>query len=666
MTKSEAVKLHNELLKKIRKWDEEYYQKAQPTVTDREYDERLAELIELEKQFPDLATPDSPSQRVGGAPLEGFEQVAHAVPMQSLDNTYSSGELEAFVDRVLKGLPSNANADFTVEPKVDGVAVSLRYENGKFVRGCTRGDGVTGDDITANLRTIRALPLQLPRPIPVLEVRGEVYFPKAGFARLNAQQQAAGLPLFANPRNTAAGTLRQLDSKLVAKRALSIVLYGAGEMEGVECADQMTFFKLLKELGFPIPEKVWLCRDKAQLTRAIEELETLRSRFAYDTDGAVVKLNSWPLRERLGSTAKAPRWAIAYKYAAAQAVTRLRDVTFQVGRTGVITPVAELEPVLLAGSTISRATLHNFDEIKRKDIRIGDSVVIEKAGEVIPAVVEVVTRERTGREKKIEPPQECPACGKKPQWEGIFLRCSNPHCAAQRRKRIQHFAHRGAMDIEGLGEALVEQLVDKELVEDIADIYDLKLEQLLELERMGEKSAANLLEAIQKSKQQDLWRLIFGLGILHIGEGAARELARHFGSIDKLAKATQEELEEIPEIGEVMARSLIEYFADETNVKRLERLRRAGLNFKAPEKKTVAVSAITGKTFVITGSLSRPRDEIADFIREHGGKVAGSVSKKTDYLVVGEDAGSKLEQAKKLGVAILSENDLVGLARQRT
>jgi DNA ligase (NAD+) len=657
-----AAKKHRELMEKIQKLDRAYYQEAQPLVSDQEYDRLYRELIDLETAHPELDTSDSPSRRVGGEPLAHFTSVAHAIPMQSLDNTYSAGELEAFVDRVQKALEGE-KLGFVIEPKIDGVAVSVRYEKGKFVQGLTRGDGTRGDDITANLRTIRQLPLEIKHHAPVLEVRGEVYFPSAAFEKVNQEQEAAGKPLYANPRNTAAGTLKQLDSKLVAKRRLSIVLYGPGELVGVECESQQEWLKLIEKAGLPVPEKTWFATTKAELLAAIKAMDLARKKFAYATDGAVVKLNEWRLRKALGTTSKAPRWAIAYKYSAEKAVTTLETVTFQVGRTGVITPVAELKPVQLAGSTVARATLHNFEEIKRKDIRLGDHVNIEKAGEVIPAVLGAVIDARTGREKAITPPTQCPACETELGWDGIFLRCPNPSCPAQTQRRIQHFAQRGAMDIDGLGESLVEQLVEAKLAKDPADLYDLALEPLSNLERMAEKSAQNVLDGIAASKKADLWRLIFGLGILHVGAGSARALATHFGSLDAIAQATGEQLCEVRDIGEVVAQSIVHWFAQKENQKLVERLRHAGLNFKAQQTAVRAAKPnFAGKTFVITGTLSEPREDIKERIIAWGGKVSGSVSQKTDYVVAGENAGSKLEDARRLGIKVLDERQLAELA----
>ena len=656
---------HQELSELLHACDKAYYVDAQPLMADSDYDKLYRELVDLEKAHPSLITPESPSQRVGGAPLLGFAQVQHAIPMQSLDNTYSAEEVEGFVDRLYRSLPHvpAESLTFTVEPKIDGVAVSVRYENGRFVLGATRGDGVTGDDITENLRTIRAMPLKLKNPIPVLEARGEVYFPSASFARLNSARAAAGEATFANPRNAAAGSLKQLDPKLVAKRPLSVVLYGPGQVQGYQCISHSDWLAYLKDQGLPTPERVWHCRNKAELLAAIEELNQVRHTFAYETDGAVIKLNDWRLRADLGSTSKAPRWAMAYKYKAEQAVTQLHAVTFQVGRTGTITPVAELTPVLLAGSTVARATLHNFEEIKRKDIRIGDAVTIAKAGEVIPAVLGVVLDQRTGAETPIVPPTQCPACAGALAWDGIFLRCTNPQCSAQVKRRVQHFAHRGAMDIEGMGESLVEQLVDRGLVKDIADIYGLTMERLLTLDRMAKKSAQNILDGIEASKKRDLWRLIFGLGILHVGAGSGRALSEHFSSLDAVASASEEELKRINDVGDVVAASVASWFRVPENKDRIEKLRGYGLQFASSGR---AASAATGpfldKSFVITGTLSKSRDEVAEFIRQHGGKIASSVSKKTDYLVAGEEAGSKLAKAQQLGVRIVTESQLMELA----
>ena len=675
MTLKDAQTRHAELTEQIRAHDHAYYVLAHPVISDREYDRLYHELLELEKGFPELATADSPSQRVGGQPLAEFTSVQHLTPMLSLDNTYSQEEVRKFVNRVQRILPRES-LDWTVEPKVDGVAISLRYEDGLLTMGATRGDGVTGDDITANLKTIRSIPLKLKagghRLPGLFEVRGEVYMTLAGFKKLNVEREAAGEEPFANPRNSTAGSLKQLDPKLVAKRPLDVVLYGTGQIEGAwKPASQVELLAWLKALGFKTPEKVWPCGSPEQLLQAIEELDRARGKFAYETDGAVIKLNSFGLRERLGYTSKAPRWAIAYKYAAERAETKLNAITIQVGRTGALTPVAELEPVFLAGSTVSRATLHNEEELRRKDIRVGDTVMIEKAGEVIPAVVGVALEKRSGLEKVFEFPKTCPECagpvsrstGLVMGDPGVVLRCTNADCPAQIRGRIEHWCSRGAMDIEGAGEVLVEQLVKNTLVRDVADLYSLKLDQLVALDRMGEKSAQNLLDGIQASKSRDLWRLIFGLGILHVGAGVAKALGRGFATLEDLCKAGLDQLNEIEDIGSVIAQSLVQWFGEKRNQDMTERLRAAGMNFSSSiYSPQAAQGRFAGKTFVLTGTLpSLTREQAASRIEALGGKVSSSVSKKTDFVVAGEEAGSKLEKAQKLGVRILNEAEFMKL-----
>lgn len=677
MTHAQAQARHAALADEIRRHDHAYYVEAKPRISDAEYDRLYRELLDLEKQFPDLDTPDSPSQRVGGTPLSAFQPHSHAVPMMSLDNTYSQEEVRLFVARVQKLLPDEP-LEWTVEPKVDGLAISLRYEDCVFTVGATRGDGATGDDITANLKTIRSIPLRLERKtggttVPdVLEVRGEVFLTLAGFKKLNIERVAAGEEAFANPRNAAAGSLKQLDPKLVAPRPLDIVLCGLGEVRTASDTPQtqVEMIAWLKSLGFKTPEKTWLCRSVEELFDAINALDKIRRGFNYETDGAVIKLNSFAQREKIGATAKAPRWAMAYKYAAEQAETKLKAITIQVGRTGALTPVAELEPVFLAGSTISRATLHNEDELRRKDIRIGDTVIIEKAGEVIPAVVGVVTARRTGHEKHFEFPKNCPECGSKvsrgsDEDEAVVWRCVNPDCPAQVCGRIEHWCARGAMDIEGGGEVLAAQLVKSGLVRDVADLYSLKLDELANLERMAEKSAQNFLDGLAASKKRDLWRLLFGLGILHVGTGVAKSLGRSFATLDDLLAASVDQLTEIEDVGEVIALSLAQWQGDERNRKLIERLRKAGLNFdSALFQPQSAPGPLAGKTFVLTGTLpTLKREEAAAKIEALGGKVSGSVSKKTHYVVAGDEAGSKLEKAQKLGVPVLDEAQFLELCR---
>jgi DNA ligase (NAD+) len=635
-----------------------YYQHAAPEITDKEFDALLRELQDIEKAHPELITPDSPTQRVGGAPLEGFSQIAHTVPMMSLDNTYSEEELREFYVRLQKGL-NKESILCTVEPKVDGVAVSVRYENGVLKHAVTRGDGRVGDDITQNLKTIRSLPLRLPKIVPqTFEVRGEVYMDRAGFDTLNREREEAGEPLYANPRNTTAGSLKQLDPKEVAKRPLSVLFYGLGDAGDAALSSQTDIMKLLADCGLPRAKEdfIWRCESADELISAIREMDVKRKTLPYETDGAVIKVDSFKEQQDLGSTSKAPRWAIAYKYAAEQAETKLLAVDIQVGRTGALTPVARLEPVFLSGSTVSNATLHNFEEIERKDIRVGDFVIIEKAGEIIPAVVSVSKDKRTGAEVVVPVPTQCPVCGSgvvKDKGQ-VAIRCSNPDCSEQVKRRLEHFTARGAMDIRGLGEQMVAQLVDAKLADDPADFYDLNELMLAKLERQGAKSIDNLLKGIQESKQQPPWRLVFGLGILHVGASSARSVMDHFGSIDDLAKAEIVDLLKVQDIGDIVAQSIHAWFRDERNVRLLNRLRSAGLLFSNP-KIEQASDKLVGTTWVITGTLSQGREEIADIIRANGGKVSSSVSAKTSYLLAGEEAGSKLEKATKLKVKVLSE-----------
>jgi len=677
MNVSEAKTRHAQLVEEIRGHDHAYYVLAQPTISDQEYDRLYRQLIDLEREFPELVTSDSPTQRVGGEPLKAFKPAPHLQPMLSLDNTYSQAELREFANRVQRLLP-HETLDWMVEPKIDGVAVNLRYEKGALACGSTRGDGTTGDDITANLATIRSIPMKLRAGKrggypALLEVRGEVYLTKTGFEKLNRERKAAEQETFANPRNAAAGSLKQLDPRIVARRPLDVVLYGVGQVEGAAEQPQQhdELLAWLKSLGFKTPEKTWHCSSAEELVAAIDELDKVRRKFPYETDGAVIKLNSFAQREKAGFTAKAPRWAIAYKYAAEQAETKLRAVTVQVGRTGALTPVAELDPVFLAGSTISRATLHNQDYIRQKDIRVGDTVTIEKAGEVIPAVVDVVLTRRTGQEVPFRFPQTCPECGSKISRapglvegdEGVVWRCLNPDCPAQVRGRIEHWCARGAMDIEGGGEVLVRQLVQSGLVRDVADLYSLKLNEVAGLERMAEKSAQNFLDGVQASKQRDLWRLLYGLGILHVGAGVAKALGRCFATLDDVFAASLDHLTECEDVGEVIAQSIVQWHGDQRNRGLLERLRKAGLNFKsALYQPARAAVALAGKTFVLTGTLpTLKREEAAAKIEAAGGKVTSSVSKKTDYVVAGYDAGSKLAKAQKLGVKIINEEELTKL-----
>ena len=665
MSAAGPKKRHAVLAEGICRHDHAYYVLAKPSISDLEYDRLYRELLDLEEAHPDLLTADSPSQRVGSKPVNEFPEHRHALPMMSLDNTYSFEELNEFLQRVEKLLPE-AELGWTIEPKFDGLAVSLRYEDGVLAVGATRGDGMSGDDITGNLKTIRGIPLRLRGDAPrVLEVRGEVFMSKAGFARMNERRKAEGEEPFANPRNAAAGSLKMLNPKVVAGRPLGIWLYGLGEVNEGMPATQIEVMDWLDELGFPTPERIWTGRTHDDLVASINELDELRHELDCETDGAVVKLNNLALREYCGATAKAPRWAIAYKYATEQAETVLNDITVQVGRTGALTPVAELDPVLVAGTTVSRATLHNEEELVRKDIRVGDTVVIEKAGEIIPAVVRVVPDKRPDGTKPFVLPKVCPECGSKAaKDEGeVVWRCPNPDCPAQLRGRLEHWCARGAMDVEGGGEVLVRQLVGQGLVLDVGELYKLSVAEVAGLERMAEKSAQNFIEGLEASKEKDLWRMVFGLGILHVGAGVAKALCRRFKTMDELMDASEEELVAIDDVGGVIARSVHGWFGNPENRALVQRLRKAELNFESSIYQPVDASGLlAGKTLVLTGTLPNlKRHEAAAFIEAVAGKVAGTVSKKTDYVVAGEAAGSKLEKAEKLGVAVIDEGELLRL-----
>ena len=671
-----------------------YYVEARPEISDREFDRLLRELQDLEAAHPDLATPDSPTQRVGGAPLAGFRQVKHAMPMMSLDNTYSVEEMREFDARIRKALGVES-VDYVLEPKVDGVSISLRYEHGVLAVAATRGDGKTGDDVTANAKTIRSIPLRIPTDAPTFEVRGEAYLGKAAFAKLNAERARAGEELFANPRNATAGSLKLLDPKVVAARPLAAVLYATGELVGAEFETQADVLRGLGKLGFPTAKLWWECRGIDEVIARAEELQQREGELEYEMDGAVVKVNRLALWRQLGTTAKAPRFAMAYKYSHEQAQTTLKAITLQVGRTGVLTPVAELEPVELAGSTIARATLHNEDEIRRKDIRVGDAVIIEKAGEVIPAVVAVVPEKR--------PPDavpfdlfahaggQCPACGggivRDP--EAAAWRCENLDCPAQIRGRIEHFVSRKAMNVDGFGEAIVEALTSEvhvsektddglfgakteekvlpPAVRDVADLYALTPEAI-ELRRPNRVAdakkqtmvlARKLVAAIAASKNNELWRLIHGLGIPNVGEGLARSLAQALGSLDAVMAADGETLAKVRDVGEIVARSVREFFDNARNGSVIEKLRRAGVRFDRVEQ--IAAGAdrdgyFFGKRVVLTGTLAQfTREQAQEELRKRGATVAETVGKTTQVVVAGADAGSKLDKAKALGILVLDE-----------
>jgi DNA ligase (NAD+) len=660
---AQAKQRIEELRAEIERHNRLYYIDAAPEITDREYDALLQSLEDLEQQFPELASPTSPTRRVGGAPLEHFENVRHAVPMMSLSNTYSKEELVEFDRRIRKLLPEEVFS-YILEPKIDGVAISLRYENGELVQALTRGDGTTGDDVTANIRTINSIPLRLADMMPpaVLEVRGEIYMDTSGFAKLNERRQEAGMEPFANPRNACAGSLKQLDPREVAKRPLDAIFYATGELDGMTFDTHEKMLQTLRNYGLRITPNYWLRSSIEEILDQLDELESMRHAFPFEMDGGVIKVNERRLYEPLGSTAKSPRWAVAYKYEPEQAETILHAISIQVGRTGVLTPVAELEPVQLAGTTVKRATLHNEDEIRRKDIKVGDRVVVEKAGEIIPAVVRVVTDQRTGSEQDFTMPTACPVCGgdvEKREGE-VALRCINLQCPAQVKNWLAHFASRGAMDINGLGESLVEQLVDSGLVKNPAELYSLTKAEVLGLERMGEKSADNLIQGIEESKARPFERVLFGLGIRHVGKGAAILLAKAFKNIEALMAADPEQLESIRDIGPIVGRSVVDNFKSPDTRAVIDRLRKAGVNFEQEEE--VGSTELEGLTFVLTGSLdTMTRDEAGEKIRARGGTVSSSVSKNTSYLVAGESAGSKLDKAEALGVTVLTEEQLIAL-----
>lgn len=661
MDKREAEQRIQELRDLLNEYNYQYYVLDSPTVPDSEYDRLMQELMKLEEQFPELITPNSPTQRVGGEPLDAFEKVEHAVPMLSLSNAFNEQDLRDFDRRVRERIGSNVA--YVCELKIDGLAVALTYENGEFVQGATRGDGAIGEDITNNLKTIRSIPLTLKKRVN-LEVRGEVFMPKRSFLQLNEMREKQGEPLFANPRNAAAGSLRQLDPKIAASRNLDIFVYGIGVMEGIEVDSHSEGLEVLRTLGFKVNPEWKRCNSIDEVIQFLEGWFEKRPTLPYEIDGIVIKVDSLYQQEQLGATAKSPRWAIAYKFPAEEVATKLIDIELSVGRTGVVTPTAILEPVTVAGTTVRRASLHNEDLIKEKDIRIGDTVIVHKAGDIIPEVTQVIFDRRTGEEKPFHMPAHCPACGSDLVRldDEVALRCLNPKCPAQIVEGIIHFASRDAMNIEGLGEKVVKQLYDEGLIKDVADLYKLKKEELVQLERMGEKSSDNLLRAIERSKENSLERLLFGLGIRFVGAKAAKTLAETCLTLDNLMAKTREELQQIDEIGEKMADSIVRYFEKEEVQELIAELRELGVNMAYKgvkrDKSEHIDSIFAGKTVVLTGKLaSFTRSEAKAEIEARGGKVTGSVSKNTDIVIAGEDAGSKLEKAQQLGVKIMDEEE---------
>jgi DNA ligase (NAD+) len=658
---SEAGKRIEELKKAIRRHDRLYYVINKPEISDGEYDRLYRSLRELEAEFPELVTADSPTQRVGGAPSKGFATVKHIVPMLSMDNTYSADEIRDFDKRVKKAL-GGRSAEYVVELKFDGVSISLLYEKGALVRGATRGDGEKGDDVTANLKTIKSIPLVFDdriKDVPAsIEVRGEVYMTKKSLERINREKEKRGEELFANPRNAAAGSLKLLDPKEVAARSLDLFIWGIGHCDGINFKKHTDVLEYLKEAGFKVNPHYKLCKDIGEVISFCDSWEPKRDKLDFNIDGMVLKVNDMAEREELGFTSKSPRWAIAYKFPAEKALTEVLDIIVGVGRTGTVTPVAILKPVHLSGTTVSRATLHNFDEIDRLDVKIGDKVYVEKSGEIIPKVLSVAKENRTGKEKSFKVPSMCPVCGSKLVKDPgeVALRCENVACPAQIKETILHFASRSAMDIEGMGEAIVDQLVDKGLVKDYGDIYSLKVEDVMKLDRMAEKSASNLIAAIEASKTNELNRLVYALGIRHIGERAAWVLAEAFRSMEKLKDASEDGLGKIKDIGPVAAKSLVEFFAAKENRAVIRKLDEAGIRAAPPARESSG--KFFGKTIVITGTLaSMSRQEAEDAVRRLGGNASSGVSKKTDLLVAGAEAGSKLEKARSLGVKIIDEEE---------
>ena len=660
--KTAATKIQS-LRKEINHHNYKYYVENNPEISDYEFDQLLKKLEKLEDEFPDLVTPDSPTQRVGGEPLSEFHTVEHKIPMLSLANTYNEQELIDFDERVKKHV---GNVEYVVEPKIDGAGIALYYEEGVFVRGATRGDGKKGDDITQNLKTIHSIPLRLQGDVlSTVEVRGEVFMTKSGFKEYNKELLKKDKPPFANPRNAAAGSIRQLDPNIVAERPLDAFIYLISYTETPFYTHEEVLLALRKA-GFKTNDLAEKVTDIHQAIAYCKELEKKRESLDYDIDGAVLKVNSISKQDELGTTSKNPRWAISYKFAAQQATTALKDIDIQVGRTGVLTPVAILKPVDVGGVTVSRATLHNFDELERKDIRINDTVLIERSGDVIPQVVKSISQKRTGEEIKKSVPETCPICNTKVKnIEGeVAIRCPNTMCPARLKWRMKYYASRDAMDIDHLGESTIDKLLEKDKIENVADLYDLTVNDILELEGFKEKSAQNLIDSIEKSKQQNLSRLIYGLGIRHVGKYAAQLLSSYYSSIDELAQATEEDLKEIDGLGEKSAEAIATFFASEENMQLINRLKEYGVNTKSKEEKSD--QKFSGKKFVFTGSLEHlTRSKAGDLVKEQGGMVTSSVSKTVNYVVVGKNPGSKYDKAKKQGIPIIKEEEFLYMTKKK-
>jgi len=665
ISKEEVKKEIEKLRKEIRYHDYRYYVLDEPEISDAEYDKLMRRLQELEKEFPDLVTPDSPTQRVGAPPREEFGTVRHSVPMLSLSNAFEETEVYDFDRRVRKGL-SGRKPEYVAEPKIDGLAVEIVYERGLMQVGSTRGDGEVGEDVTENLKTIKSIPLKLrDEEIPpprLIEVRGEVYMRRDDFHRLNQERERRGESLFANPRNAAAGSLRQLDPKVTASRPLGVFFYGIGRVEGREFKTHWEILQSFLKWGLVVNPYVELCSDIEGCINYFNKISEIREKLDYEIDGVVFKVNQLEYQRRLGEISRSPRWALAYKFPSIQATTRIRDIKVQVGRTGALTPVAILDTVEIGGARVSRATLHNQDEIERKDIRIGDTVLVQRAGDVIPEVVKVIKEKRTGRERKFELPSYCPVCGTKishPSGE-VVARCPNISCPARLKESIKHFASKQALDIEGLGDKIVEALVDKGFVKSISDLYRLKKEDFLTLEGFAEKSAQNMIDALERSKNTTLDRLLYGLGIRHVGQHLARVLAERFGDIESLTEASEQQLLQIPEIGPEVAASIKDFFNSRENLRVIRELGKLGVRYEKREKPTG--DKLKGLTFVFTGELDNfTREEAKEKVEKEGGKVSSSVSRRTSYVVVGRNPGSKLDKARRYGVKTINEEEFIRL-----
>jgi len=660
VAKTKAKKRIIELRDQLNHHSYRYYVLDDPEISDSKYDRLYRELQDLEEQSPELVTPDSPTQRVGAQPLEGFVSVTHAVPMLSLDNAFGNDELREFDDRMKRLLNRTEDIEYVVEPKIDGVAVELVYEGGLFTLGSTRGDGFVGENVTLNLKTIKSIPIRLLQnnsSVPErLDVRGEVYYPNSGFMKMNKEREAKGEPTYANPRNTAAGTLRQLDSKITAARPLNIFIHSFGQAVGHEFSSHSEALETFKAWGFRVNPHITVCKNIEEVIKSCEKIAVLRDDLDYEIDGAVIKVNNMAMQAQAGMRTRSPRWATSLKFEAKQETTQILDIVPQVGRTGALTPVAHLKPVKIAGVEVRRATLHNQDEIDRKDVRIGDWVVVQRAGDVIPEVVKAISSKRTGKEKKFKIPTKCPICGshvRRIDGEAVH-RCQNLSCPAQLKEGIRHFASKGAMDIEGLGEKLVDQLVEKALVKNVADFYSLTRAQLAGLERMAEKSAQNIIDALEASKNSDLSRILYAFGIRFVGEHVSRVLAKEFKTLENLKKASKERLQSVYEIGPQVAESVYQFFNEEHNLETINRLLKSGVRIKKVE--SAAENKFADQTFVFTGALQMfTRDDAERLVERLGGRAASSVSRNTSFVVVGENAGSKAQKARDLDVAVLTE-----------